>query len=117
MTEHLVQLWIRSDDDPSGIDWEARLPKGVQLEHVQTRTFPWQDVEHEITWWITRRLTIEEWNELDNAESDVLSRIVGDDDFAGTAGPIPFPEQSETADDGAPQADAGEFDAGHAEDE
>jgi hypothetical protein len=89
MAEHLVQLWIRSDDIPSGIDWQAWLPKGVQVEHVQTRSFPWKDVQHEITWWITRRLTLAEWSELDDAESEVLARIVGDDYFMGTAGPIP----------------------------
>jgi len=55
MAEHLVQLWIRADDDPSGIDWSAWVPKGVKAEYVQTRTFPWQDVQHEISWWITRR--------------------------------------------------------------
>jgi hypothetical protein len=117
MAEHLVQLWIRSDDDPSAVDWEAWLPESVNLEHVQTRTFPWSDVQHEINWWITRRLTPDEWNELDNAESEVLARIVGDDNFAGTAGPIPCAEQSETADDEAAEVDAGEFDAGHADDE
>lgn len=99
MAEHLVQLWIRSDDDPSGIDWQAWLPKSVQVEHVQTRSFPWQDVQHEITWWITRRLTLEEWSELDDAESEVLARIVGDDHFMGTAGPIPFPESADGSTD------------------
>jgi hypothetical protein len=89
MAEHLVQLWIRSDDDPSGIDWQAWLPKSVELEHVQTRSFPWRDVHHEITWWITRPLTLREWNDLDDAESEVLARIVGEDHFMGTAGPIP----------------------------
>jgi hypothetical protein len=90
MAEHLVQLWIRSDDDPSGIDWSAWVPKGVKVEHAQTRTFPWQEIQHEITWWITRRLTPEEWNDLDNAEDEVLARIVGADHYIGTAGPIPF---------------------------
>lgn len=95
MAEHLVQLWIRSDDDPSGIDWEAWLPKGLKVEHVRTRTFPWQDIQHEITWWITRRLTLDEWSELDDAESEVLARIVGDDNFIGTAGPVPNEDDGE----------------------
>src|SRR5579875_349832 len=89
MAEHFVQLWIRSDDDPSGIDWEAWLPKGLKVEHVHTRTVPWQNIQHEITWWITRRLTLDEWSELDDAESEVLARIVGDGNFYGTAGPVP----------------------------
>jgi len=96
MAEHLVQLWIRSDDDPSGIDWQAWLPKGLKVEHARTRTFPWNDVQHEITWWITRRLTLDEWGELDDAESEVLARIVGDEHFIGTAGPIPDPDEDES---------------------
>lgn len=113
MADHLVALWIRSDDDPSGIDWQAWLPKGVRVEHVQTRSFPWSDVQHEITWWITRPLTFEEWNDLDNAESEVLARIVGDDYFAGTAGPIPEISEDhgerthESSNDGEPESVAG----------
>ena len=103
MAEHLVQLWIHSDDDPSGIDWQAWLPKSAKVEHVQTRSFPWKEVQHEITWWITRRLTLEEWNDLDDAESEVLARIVGDEHFAGTAGPIPdIPEEHRDADESGP---------------
>jgi hypothetical protein len=108
MAEHLVQLWIRSDDDPSGIDWQAWLPKSVKVEHVQTRSFPWKDVQHEITWWITRRLTLDEWSELDNAESEVLARIVGEDHFMGTAGPIPELAEDHVA--GASETHAGAVD-------
>lgn len=107
MAEHLVQLWIRSDDDPSGIDWQAWLPKSVRVEHVQTRSFPWQDVQHEITWWITRRLTLKEWSELDDAESEVLARIVGDDHFMGTAGPIPEISEDHVDDSGESDTDDG----------
>lgn len=88
MAEHLIALWVRSDDDPSGVDWQTSLPKGITLEHADVQTFPWRDVQHEIRWWITRRLTAAEWGDLDSAESEVLGRIVGDH-FAGTAGPIP----------------------------
>lgn len=98
MTERLLQFWIESDDDPSGIDWQAWMPKGIRVRQatVTVRTFPWNDIEHTITWWITRRLTLEEWNELDNTESEVLARIVGDGNFIGTAGPIPYPDDDET---------------------
>lgn len=104
MAEHLVQLWIRSDDDLSGIDWEAWLPKGLKVEHVRTRTFPWGDIQHEITWWITRCLTLDEWCELVDAESEVLARIVGDDHFIGTAGPVPDPAD----DQGSPERERDE---------
>jgi hypothetical protein len=90
VAEHLVQLWIHADQDPTGIDWQAWLPKGIAVEHVQVKTFPWADVEHEITWWILRPLSAEEWGELDVAESELLGRIVGDSQFQGMAGPIPL---------------------------
>jgi hypothetical protein len=89
VTEHLISLWVRSDHDPSGVDWQALLPNGVELAHAEVRTFPSADVEHTIMWWITRRLTAEEWGELDDAESEVLARIVGEGFFQGTAGPVP----------------------------
>jgi hypothetical protein len=90
--EHLVQLWLQSDADPSNIDWGAWLPKTATLQQVEVRTFPWRGVEHEITWWITRRLTLKEWSDLDNSECQVLTRIVGAEHFAGTAGPVPEDE-------------------------
>lgn len=89
MPEHLISLWVRSDHDPSGVDWQAWLPKGVELAHAEVRTFPSADVEHTIMWWITRRLTADEWGELDDAESEVLVRIVGEGFFQGAAGPVP----------------------------
>lgn len=94
MADHLIALWVRSDDDPTGIDWQELLPEGITLAHAEVQTFPWRDVQHEIRWWITRRLTAEEWGKLDTAESEVLGRIVGDH-FAGTAGPIPEELESE----------------------
>ena len=47
-----------------------------------------EEIHHEILWWITRKMTLEEWQELDDKMSQVLYDIVGDD-FAGYAGPIP----------------------------
>ena len=96
MSEHLIQLWVSSDSDPEDLDWQQLLPSGFQLTHAQVKTFPWSDVEHEVVWWITRRLTTDEWNNLDNAESEVLARIVGDGNFQGMAGPIPDETGSET---------------------
>ena len=90
MAERLVKLWIRSDDDPSGIDWQAWLPKGITVEHAEVSSFPSADVEHVITWWITRPLSREEWRDLVDAEGDVLARIVGESQFQGMAGPIPM---------------------------
>ena len=86
MAEHLVKLWIRSDEDPSGIDWQAWLPKGITFEHAEVSSFPWAGVEHVITWWITRALSPEEWRDLVDAEGDVLARIVGESQFQGMAG-------------------------------
>jgi len=35
MAERLVKLWIHSDDDPSEVDWQAWLPKGITVEHAE----------------------------------------------------------------------------------
>jgi hypothetical protein len=91
MAEHLVRLWISSDQDPQGVDWQTWLPHGLSVEHAEVTSFPWGDVEHVVTWWITRPLTAEQWDELDNAESAVLARIVGEGNFHGMAGPVPDP--------------------------
>jgi hypothetical protein len=90
VAEHLVQLWIHADEDPTGIDWQAWLPKGITVEHAEVKIFPWADVEHEITWWITRPLNAKEWRDLVEAEGEALARIVGDNQFQGMAGPIPL---------------------------
>lgn len=90
MAEHFIGLWVETDEDPSELDIEGYLQdQGIKTNFKQVRTFPWSDVHHEITWWITRPLTIDEWIELDDEESNVLSRIVGNEHFMGTAGPIP----------------------------
>jgi hypothetical protein len=40
MAEHLVRLWISSDQDPQGVDWQAWLPKGLSVEHAEVTSFP-----------------------------------------------------------------------------
>jgi hypothetical protein len=86
----MVQIWFEADDDDlSDFNWEHWLPVWFEIKGVNTRAFPWKDVQHEISWWITRRLSPGEWDALDNAESEVLTRIVGADHFQGVAGPIP----------------------------
>jgi hypothetical protein len=89
VTEHLVSLWVRSHTDPSGIDWQAWFPKGVEVAHAEVRTFPSADVEHTIMWWITRRLTAEEWGSSTTRSQKLLMRIVGEGCFQGAAGPAP----------------------------
>jgi hypothetical protein len=63
---------------------------------VAVTTFPWSDVYHEVRWWISKPLTIDEWGQLDDEESELLSKIVGDH-FSGTAGPMPFGEEWQKA--------------------
>lgn len=92
--EHVITLWIEGDlyeeveQDLQNIFHD----NGMKVTHTRIKSFPWNDVYHEIVWWITRRLTMDEWSKLDDAESEVLSKIAGDDNFIGTAGPIPFDE-------------------------
>lgn len=43
MAEHLVKLWIRSEHDPAGIDWQAWLPKGVEVERAEVTRLPHGD--------------------------------------------------------------------------
>lgn len=88
MSERLVRLWVSGEGDLSALDWQAALPAGVCLEQAEVRSFPWADVAHTITWWITRPLTAEEFDELERAENEVLARIVGDGFFHGIAGPV-----------------------------
>jgi len=90
----MVQLWVRSDQNPEDVDWSKQLPPGYELDSARVRSFPWADVHHEITWWITRPMTLQEWGELDNAENEVLYRIIGEH-YMGTAGPIPMPAEEE----------------------
>jgi len=98
VSEHMVILWLSGEGDTSTADWEKiSFDNGFDLEHKSVKTYPWSDVHHEVTWWITRPLTIDEWCDLDAAESEVLSRIVGNDDFCGTAGPIPFSDTESDA--------------------
>lgn len=94
MAEHMVTLWLEGDDDPD-IAWEAFAKEHFfSVTHKTIRTFPWSDVHHEINWWITRRLTMEEWIKLDDVGSEAMESVLGDD-FMGTAGPIPFPDRED----------------------
>lgn len=45
MTEHLVKLWSRCEEDPSEVDYQARLPKRISVEHAAVASFPWAGVE------------------------------------------------------------------------
>lgn len=58
------------------------------FDEAAEKSHPSADIHHEITWWITRPMTLEEWSRLDDLMDDVLAQVVGDD-FMGVAGPIP----------------------------
>ena len=96
-----VVLWVEGEI-PEGYDWSASLPEGVALAKTKhewessykVKTFPWSDVYHEINWWITRPMTLDEWSELDDAECKAITSVIGDN-FMGTAGPIPFTNKEE----------------------
>ena len=50
-------------------------------------------IEHQITWYIERRLTLDEWIALDDAMDFAFEAAgVSLDDVIGVAGPIPFDE-------------------------
>src|SRR5574338_344700 len=90
--EHVITIWVEGElyeeleDDLKNIFHD----NGMKVTYTKVRSFPWDDVYHEIVWWITRKLTMGEWEELDNREMDVLCEIAGEDNVIGTAGPIPF---------------------------
>lgn len=92
MAEYGIFIYIQEAESEPDVDWSAVLGSKPEHTHVSVRAFD-KDLYHEITWWISRPLNIDEWTELDNAESEVLSRIVGDGNYSGTAGPIPFAEK------------------------
>jgi len=51
---------------------------------------------HEITWYINRQMTFEEWVALDDAQADAFEAVgVSMEDVVGIAGPIPFPDREE----------------------
>jgi len=55
---------------------------------------------HEITWYIDRPLTWEEWIALDDAQGEAFEKVgISLDDVVGIAGPIPFPPEDEKSDD------------------
>lgn len=92
--EHLIEVWVKGDlyeeveNDLQNIFHD----NGMEIEQVNIKSFPWSDVYHEIKWWITRKLNLKEWSDLDDAETEAISKIVGEDNFMGSAGPIPFDE-------------------------
>jgi hypothetical protein len=49
------------------------------------------DVHHEITWWISEPLTLQQWSDLDNAQFEAFESVgINPDNVSGVAGPIPF---------------------------
>lgn len=95
MAEHCVVLWVEGDNNPEEVDWvKICADNGFAATGERIRSFPWRDVYHEVIWWITRPMNIEEWSKMDDLESEALSSVVGDH-FMGTAGPIPLLEEDE----------------------
>lgn len=92
MAEHMVTLWLEGDEDPAEINWDEKLT-GYNITAREIKSFPWNDVHHQVTWWITRPMTLAEWSKLDNLETKALSKVVGDN-FMGMAGPIPLGDDS-----------------------
>ena len=68
------ELYEEFEDDLKNILHDNQ----VELEYVRIREYPWKDVYHEVIWWITRKLNLKEWSELDSVESEAISKIVGD---------------------------------------
>lgn len=50
---------------------------------------PSAEIHHEITWWITRPMTLKEWSDLDDAMCEAFSKAGIEDEYMGVAGPIP----------------------------
>ena len=59
------------------------------FDEAAEKLHPSKKIYHEITWWIEKKLTIDEWIKLDDEMSKILEDIVGDK-FMGVAGPIPL---------------------------
>lgn len=57
---------------------------------------PNADVYHEITWWISRPMTLAEWIVLDDAMCDAFEKAGLEDEYMGVAGPIPFDVDGKT---------------------
>jgi hypothetical protein len=89
--QHLIEVWVEGDlyEEVEADLQNIFHDNGMKVERVNIKSFPWSDVYHEITWWITRKLNLKEWSALDSAESKAIFKIVGDN-FQGISGPIPF---------------------------
>lgn len=63
-----------------------------------------EEVNHEIIWYIEKRLTLQQWSDLDSAMVEAFEKVGIDmDGVIGIAGPIPFDDDDEQA---ALEADA-----------
>lgn len=86
---------MEGEDDPSKVDWSRVVQEqGFRIEdEAWVKTYPWSDVYHEVTWWITRPLTLGQWSALDDAETEAFKKVGIENNVVGTAGPIPFGEE------------------------
>lgn len=57
--------------------------------------------DHEFIWYVSGRLTMEQWIQLDVEMGDAFERAgISLDDVVGVAGPIPYEEKEEEESDG-----------------
>jgi hypothetical protein len=61
-------------------------------EHLEKR-YEDKGVYHEITWYLEKRLTLDEWAKLDDLQGQIFEDM--DIPFWGIAGPIPFNEDED----------------------
>ena len=89
---HIITMFVEGDlNEDFEIDLENIIHDNcLELTYETVKTYPRRDIYHEVIWWITKQMTMDEWVKLDDAESEAISKIVGEDNFMGTAGPIPF---------------------------
>ena len=61
------------------------------FDEAATKGHPSDDIHHEITWWITRPMTLDEWIKLDDEMNKAFAVTFGEsfDGYMGIAGPIP----------------------------
>lgn len=65
--------------------------KSFKTLHLAVESIPESDdIYHQITWYIKRPLTFDEWIALDDAQGEAFQNVgISLDDILGVAGPIP----------------------------
>jgi len=82
----LVALWVEGDY-PQDFDWRSIVKDGINVVEAEAQKFE-GELEHISIVYITKPLSLDEWEEFGNKQDEVIFDVVGDEAFV-MAGPLP----------------------------